>query len=110
MLHRLPRIDSHPYPPQVFTDAAAADSGGTSIGDFQRAAADADVLLAVEVTEPSVAAAVAEAAAVRTVFLAFDSAPQLQSLIRLKVRKQTSSCQLCWKRPDWSATLALWLP
>ena len=73
---------------QVFTDTAAKDAGDTSPSPFQRAAADADVLLAVEIVAPSAAAAVAEAAAGRTVFLAFDSAPQLQSLIRLRVRNK----------------------
>ena len=52
--------------------------------EFQRAAAEADVLLAVELTSPASAAAVAQAAAGRTVFLAFDSAAELHSLIRLK--------------------------
>jgi len=65
----------------VFTDT---DAGGAAPSDFQRAAADADVLLAVELTSPATVAAVAEAASGRTVFLAFDAAAQLQSLIRLK--------------------------
>ena len=65
----------------MFTDT---DAGVAAPSDFQRAAADADVLLAVELTSPTTVAAVAEAATGRTVFLAFDSAAQLQSLIRLK--------------------------
>ena len=65
----------------MFTDTNA---GGVAPDDFRRAAADADVLLAVELTSPASVAAVALAAGGRTVFLAFDSAAQLQSLIRLK--------------------------
>ena len=71
-------------PLQVFTDTEASDAGSAVPSEFQRAAGDADVLLAVELTSPASVAAVAEAASGRTVFLAFDSAPQLQSLTRLQ--------------------------
>ena len=65
---------------QVFTDTQCL-----SVSTFQAAAQGADILLAIGVRSTAASEALAQIASAAPVFVAFDSAQQLQSLVKLKV-------------------------